>query len=188
MANIDFPSGLRVIANPNGDAPRVQLMDCVSTVLYKGALALLSSTGLVSLMTSSVITSTLAKRIIGVFVEHKAAGAHSTDGGVSKTLVYTDPNQLYVIQSDDATLASPTNYVGRNFPLIGMSTGSTLGDSAGEIDGDAGSSATTSSVACVVKVIREYSGRALDGDLTANGKFIVQINPKFHLLANNGGV
>lgn len=188
MANIDFPSGLRAIKNPNGDAPRVQLMDCVSTVLYKGALALLSSTGLVSLMTSSVISSAMAKRIIGVFVDHKAAGAHSTDGGASKALVYTDPNQLYVIQSDDATLAAITDYVGRNFSLTGMMAGDSLGNSIGEISGASGSSATTSSVARVVKVISEYSGRALDGDLTANGRFIVQINPKFHLLANNGGV
>ena len=189
MANIDFPSGLRPIRNNNGDFPVAATMDSVSTVLYKGQLAILSTTGIVGGPGTSIITSTIAKKCIGVFAEHKAAGAAGPDGNVAKALVYRDPDQLYVIQADDSSTSNLTTTIGRNFQLIGMNAGDSLGNSTGELDASTGTSITTSSVASMVKVVAVQKN--IDNTLGASVSwtdFIVLINPKFHILANNGGV
>lgn len=189
MPNIDFPSGLRAIRNPNGDYPVAVPMDSVSTVLYKGEPAILSSTGLVGMAGTSIITSAIAKRCIGVFAEYKAAGAAGPDGNIRKALVYADPDQLYVIQSDDSTTSNLTTTIGRNFAVTGANTGDSLGNSIVELDGSTGSSATTSSIACLVKVLAVQKN--IDNTLAASTSwtdFIVRINPKFHLAVNNGGV
>ena len=189
MANIDFPSGLRPIRNVNGDFPPAESMDSVSTVLYKGQLAILSTTGLVGGPGTSIITSTIAKKCVGVFAEYKAAGAAGPDGSIAKSLVYSDPDQLYVIQSDDSTTSNLTTTIGRNFELTGMNAGDSLGNSTGEINGDTGTSITTSSVAKVVQLVAVQ--KDINNVLAASTSwtdFVVKINPKFHIRANNLGV
>jgi hypothetical protein len=118
MAQADFPRGLQALRNVNGSAPTVQALDCVTTVLYEGALAFMSSTGLVRMCTSSVMSSALAKTIVGVFAQGKAAGAASAEGSLSKVLVYTDPNQLYEIQTDDASVSTVAGSIGAVFPMV----------------------------------------------------------------------
>jgi hypothetical protein len=158
-------------------------MDCVTTIIYDNAPLFMSSTGLVGLASSSVLTSTLGKQFVGVAAGGKLAGA-----GRNKINVYTDPEQLYRIQSDDDTLGSATSYVHRNFGLLTPDAGnSTTVRSIAELDGSSGTSVTTiSTQARILKVVS--ANTPIDGDLTSWGKFVVKINPKFHIAVNNSGV
>ena len=191
MANVDFPSGLRPIRNQGGSSPQVIAMDSVSTVIYEGALAILSSDGTVSMNGADTVSSTDAVDIVGVFVQSKAASADGADGSRSKVLVNIDPEQLYVIQSDDDTLVSAANFVGRNFAVVEAASGNTTTlRSICELDGSSGASAanTYTTSAEILQVISEYSGKRIDGDLTSNGQFIVKIVPATHIHRNNLGV
>lgn len=193
MAQLDFPSGLRALRNVNGSAPRVQVMDCVTTVLYDGALALLSSTGLVSMPTASTMTSALAKKIVGVFAQGKAAGAASCEGSKSKVLVYTDPQQLYEIQSDDATVSTLAKSIGGVFPLVATSANAgntTTLRSTSEIDGSAvaatvfSNTTNTEFLQCIAikKVIDDVANASWR-------KLVVKISPKAHIYeAGLGGI
>lgn len=182
MANPDFRSGLSPLRNVNGSFPAVREMTCTTPVIYEGAPLLLSSDGTVAMATTSILTSTLAKRIVGVAQNGKLAGA-----GRTSVNVYVDPDQLWVIQSDDNSLNSIADFIGANFQVLNNNAGDsgTL-RSQMEIDGSSASSTTASSVAALLQVVDSHI--PIDGDLTSNGKFVVRINPKFHLAANNGGI
>ncbi len=192
MANQDFPSGLSAVKNRNGSAPEVSILDCVTTVLYEGALAFLSNTGLVGMAPATTITSAHAKDIIGVFAQGKAAGAVSCEGSISKVMVYTDPEQLYVIQSDDDTTASLTSTIGRVFPIVATqaSTGNgTHVRSIAELDGSAGAAfamdnGTNAEILHVIK-IHKVIGESASGSWR---KLVVKLAPKAHIHRNNLGV
>jgi hypothetical protein len=167
-------------------------LDCVTTVLYAGALAFQANTGLVGMCSATTISSTLAKNIVGVFAEGKAAGAEAAEGSKSKILVYTDPNQLYEIQSDDDTTSTITGTIGLIFPIVAAAanTGNaTLVRSNSEIDGDASAvtamnNTTNAEILQVLQVKKQI-------DDTATGswrKFVVRLVPKAHMHNNNSGV
>lgn len=191
MANVDAPSGLRALMNVNGSAPRVRVMDCVTTVIYQGALAFLSSTGLVGMCSSSVITSVLKRDIIGVFADAKAAGAQCAEGSKSKIRVYIDPEQLYVIQTDDNTVSALTDAIGRNFTPLAVNSGnSTTLQSICEADGDSGAASAASSAAQTLLCVGVQKGPGIDAlpSATSWTKLIVKIVPSAHVLVNNLGV
>jgi len=192
MANIDFPSGLQAVKNRNGSSSEISILDCVTTVLYAGALAFISSSGLVGMCSATTISSTLAKDIIGVFAEGKAAGAVSCEGSISKVQVYTDPEQLYMIQADTNDVSGLTDTIGRVFPIVAASanTGNaTHVRSNSELDASAGASAafvnTTNAeiLHCVKihKVIGETSAASWR-------KLVVKLAPVAHIHRNNLGV
>jgi len=192
MANQDFPSGLMAVKNRNGSASEISILDCVTTVLYEGALAFISSTGLVGMCSATTITSTLARDIIGVFAQGKAAGAVSCEGSISKVMVYTDPEQLYVIQSDDDTTASLTSTIGKVFPVVAATanTGNaTFLRSNCELDGSHGAAA-----ACLVttnaEILHCIKIHKVIGDTAAGSwrKLVVKLAPKAHIHRNNLGV
>ena len=192
MANLDFASGLSAVKNRNGSSPEISILDCVTTVLYEGALAFLSNTGLVGMAPASTITSAQAKDIIGVFAQGKAAGAVSCEGSISKVQVYTDPEQLYVIQSDDNTTASLTSTIGRVFPIVATQAGTgnaTHVRSLAELDGSAGAafsmdSGTNAEILQCIKIHKVI------GDTAAGSwrKLVVKIVPKSHIHRNDLGV
>lgn len=190
MANLDFPSGFRVVRNNNGSEPAVRVMDSVSTVIYEGALAFQSATGLVRMCTSSVISSALAKKIVGVFADSKAAGAAGAEGSISKMRVYVDPAQEYSIQLDDASVTGVSGTINRIFPVLAANTGNTTTlRSISELDASAGATAAmaSASAAEIVQVLA-YE-KVIGQDVTlANPRVIVRLVPKAHINNNNTGV
>jgi TRAP-type uncharacterized transport system substrate-binding protein len=174
------------IRNQNGNAPVIRSLDCVSTVIYEGALLFMSTTGLVGMASSSIISSTMAKKIVGVAVQPKAAAAANV-----KVLANISPDQVFVMQTDDATVTAITDCVGRNFKLVAPAGGnsSTL-RSICEIDGNTGTSIGTSQTSAeIVKCIGVYKG--LDNTLGAGNTWValeVVILNKYHMLTNATGV
>jgi hypothetical protein len=191
MANIDFPSGLRPLINRNGSNPEVRVMNCVATVIYEGALAFLSSTGLVGMCSSSVITSVLKRDIVGVFAEGRAAGADGAEGVTNLIRVYTDPEQLYVIQTDDDTVSAVTDAIGRNFTPLAVNSGnSTTLRSICEIDGNTGAVSAPRAVAQTLQCVGVQKGPEIDALPLSSSwtKLIVKIVPSAHIYRNNLGV
>lgn len=186
MANRDVPRGLRALRNRNGAFPPVGKYDMGVTTIYEGQLVLLNTTGL-----AMAVTATLASGItncLGVAAHYATAAT----AAAKKIQVYNDPNQLFVAQSDDATLDSRTDYLGRNFTLTGHQSGNTTTlQSKGEIDGSTGTSIATSSAAHIVQVVDKWNrvGNVVTtgGTASSNGEFIVRINSRFHLYANSIG-
>jgi len=181
LANRDFPSGLRPLRNQNGSAPMVESLPCVTTVLYEGALLFLSggAVGKVQMYTSSVlITTGLGLQVIGVAAEPKAAGASKTT-----VLVYTDPQQLYEIQSDDATVDSNSDALGLNFAVVAPNAGNaTTGRSISELDGNSAGVVASTSVCRILHVINRK--KEIGDAYGANVKLVVKLNKKFLLRLN----
>jgi len=186
MANVDFPSGLSPVRNRNGNAPGITVMDCVTTVLYEGALAFMSTTGLVGLNLSSVLSAVQAKKIVGVFANSKAAGAVGADGSISKIRVYSDPDQEYIGQFDDATAGAITSSIGRIFPVVGVAAGnSTTLRSIMELDASAGGVVSVvTSVNCSLLQVLAVS-KEIGNDLnSANARVICKLVPQAHMHRN----
>lgn len=191
MANVDFPSGFKALRNRNGSFPEIMVMDCVTTVLYDGALAFLSNTGLVQLMTSSVVSSTLAKRIAGVFANGKAAGAVGAEGSKSKIRVYTDPDQLYSIQTSTNALDTITEVIGVNVAVWNANGGnSTNVRSITELNGAEVSSvacgSATNAEICQILQVEKGIGNSLAAS-TSWTRFVVRLNGPAHLQRSAGG-
>ena len=190
MANLDFPSGLRVVRNNNGSEPEMRVMDCVSTVIYEGALAFQSATGLVRMCVSSALSSALAKKIVGVFADAKAAGAEGAEGSISKARVYVDPNQLFSCQFDDASVTGISGAINLIFPVVAVNSGNTTTlRSIIELDASLGVTAAMASASnAEILQILQYE-KVIGQDTTlANARVIVRLVPKAHINTNNSGV
>lgn len=191
MANTDWPSGLQPVRNRNGSHPEIVVMDCVSTVLYEGALAFMSSSGLVGMCSSSVISSTLAKDIVGVFAEAKPASTVGAEGSKSKVRVYIDPEQLYEIQFDDNSVTGVNGIINRVFPILTPAAGNALNRSTSELDGSAGAAAACASATAaeIFQPIAIVKGPRNGSDASASWTRVVgKLVPKAHIHRNNLGV
>jgi len=185
MANRDTPMGLRALRNRNGDFPPVKQYAASSSAIFEGEVVLLSTNGL-AIPSSASLASTV-RNILGVAAAHKPGTA-----GL-KVQVYTDPNQLYVAQSDDATLVSITDYIGRNFKLVADASGNaTTLQSIAEIDGNTGTSVsfvgTGADAAQPVQIVELFKQVGNSDGAVSWGDFVVRILPRYHLFAGSKGV
>ncbi len=194
MANRDAPMGMRALRNRNGSHPPVRQYDAVTSVIAEGELVLLSTTGLAYPIGAGYLASA-ADNILGVAAAVKSLKtATQVSAGQSKVQVYVDPDQLYVLQSDDATLATITNYVGRNFALTNADNfNSTTGQSIAELDGSTGSvSAAVGSDARPIQVVELHKAIGNAANVSGTGiswaDFVVRITPRYHFFAGSLGV
>lgn len=194
MANRDTPMGLRALRDRNGSHPPVKTYDATTSVIFEGQLVLISSTGLVAGHPAAGIATT-SKKIVGVASHPKALTTTAQiAAGNSKVKVYIDPNQQYLVQSDDASLDSLTDYVGRNFKVILPAGGNTTtGQSTMELDGSTGTSAEVASSSSMILNVVEKHNRpdnvvTTGGTASSNADFVVRINPRWHFFANSTGV
>lgn len=193
--NRDTPMGLRALRNRNGDNPPVRQYDAATSVIFEGQVVLLSSTGLAG--GSSASLASTVRNILGVASAPKALTTTAQiAAGASKVQVYVDPDQLYVAQSDDATLVSRTDYVGRNFKLVADASGNTTTvQSIAEIDGNTGSSVsfvgTGADAAQPVQIVELFKQIGNATAVGATGQswadFVVRILPRYHMFAGSAG-
>jgi len=183
MANIDSRTGLRPINNGvAGTAPRVRPYLPAASVIYKNALLNLTAAGLVTMVTTGAASS----YIVGTAAYHVAAG---TAGAESReVLVYDDPAQEYVVQSDDGTLKSLADYMGRLYGLLSNASGNTVTkDSLGELDGNSGTSVQTVTAICLqcVGLYDQIGNAVVSGSATdsSNADFIVKVVPDMHIFS-----
>jgi len=195
MANRDTPMGLRALRNGNGSHPPVRQYEAGTSVIFEGEIVLLSGTGLAVPSTASLASS--VRNILGVAAAHKPlTTAAQIAAGASKVQVYHDPDQLYVAQSDDSSLDSRTDYVGRNFKLVADATGNvTTLQSIAEIDGSTGTSVSfvgTSADAAqpiqIIELFKQMNNAAVTGGTASSfADFVVRILPRYHMFAGSVG-
>ncbi len=174
MANVDSPRGLRALRNATGTAPKVKQYDATTAVIYEGALVQLLDTGLADIVNQTEAASTAVKAYLGVAAHYKASAGATIQ-------VYVDPEQLYVAQSDDASLDSLTDFIGANIKVVGASSGSTItGQSSMELDGSSASTASTADFPLRVVELFKMVGNAIgtSGTASSNADFVVRINQK----------
>lgn len=188
--------GLRALRNPNGSHPPVRQYEAATSVIFEGQVVLLSTTGLAGGSGASLAST--VRNVLGVAAAHKPLTTTAQiAAGTSKVQVYVDPDQLFVAQSDDATLDSRTDYVGRNFKLVADQSGNTTTlQSIAEIDGSTGSSAsfvgTSADAAQLVQIVELFkqvgNAAGTTGTASSNADFVVRILPRYHLFAGSKGV
>ena len=185
MANLDAAMGFRALQSEAGTAPKVQAFTIeASTTVFEGTQVAVNTTGKIIAYTQS--STVLAQRCIGVAAHFRqAADASAT------VLVYTDPAQLYEVQSDDNTLTVIGDVVGRNFQVLNVAAGSgTTLQSTAEIDGSSGTSlslVTGTSTARRPWQALGFSRNIQNDNATTNNTIIVRLNPGYHLFAGTGG-
>jgi hypothetical protein len=160
MANKDQPKG----AEPFGRIGRLSEYVADATI-YPGDLVKLHADG-------TVTPAAAGDASVGVAATYAAADA--------QVLVYDDPDQLFVIQSDDASEPSAQDDIGLNYNIVVGSANATYRRSAMELDGSTG--ATTATLP--LRLIRILP--AVDNALGANAKCVVKINN--HQLGSSTGV
>jgi hypothetical protein len=182
--------GMRALRDRNGAFPPVRQYDAVTSIITEGQLVFLSTTGLAQGVGTAALASTV-RNLIGVASHHKALAATA---GARKIQVYVDPHQLYVMQADDASLDSRTDYIGRNFQITLPSGKNTTNlQSIAEIDASTGTSAslvaTTARPIQIVELWRQVGNAAVTGGTaSSNADFVVRILPRYHLFAGSKGV
>jgi len=151
MPNRDEVKGFE----PWGRVLRINAYEA-DTTIYKGDLLKFKSDGQVE----PAAAGTTA--VIGVAANYATAG--------NEVLVYDDPDQLFVCQSDDATEPAAITAMGLNYNIV-VGTASTLyRRSAMEIDGSTGASDSN----LPIKMLRLYPSP--DNAYGANARVICMIN------------
>lgn len=179
MANVDAPFGLRPVISPGGDngiqMREYEVDSAYTTAIYEGALVMLAADGTVVLWTAT-------NKVLGVAAQYRAGAATSAN---TTMLVYDDPDQQFVIQSDDNTLVDNGDIQGIGFGISADANRTNADGTAAtglstmELDGASGG---TVSLTKVLYGIRP--SRAIDDDVTlANNKVIVKIAPGAHELS-----
>lgn len=146
MANIDAPVGMRPVKVEYGTAPKIEKFAVTDSVaIYQGAPVCLADTGLIVAYTNTLAA---AGQVVGVASHYvSAAQADRT------LLVYTDPGQVFEMQSDDATLTAVTDYRGGLFRFVNPAAGNTTTlQSKAEIDGSSGTSVTGATSTAVTPI------------------------------------
>jgi hypothetical protein len=159
MANKDKPQGLQ----PKGKALRINAYQAGGTI-YPGDAVKLKSDGTVEVAAAS-------NALIGV------AGSYATSG--NEVMVFDDPNQLFEIQADDATVDAQTD-INLNYDLLATAGDSTYRVSRHELD--ASTQATTGTLPFKLVGLMPTAGEGLG----AQAKCIVKINN--HQLDGGTGV
>lgn len=128
MANIDRPCGAR----PYGKVLRITRYKVGSdaTVIYPGDFVKMAADGYVDTATGGT-----GNVLLGAAVGYSAG---TTAGEVG---VYDDPEQLFTMQVDDASVTSQAS-IGLNFAFTAAAGDATRMMSTHEIDGDTGTTST----------------------------------------------
>ena len=158
MPNADIVKG----AEPFGRLLRLSPYQAESTI-YPGDFVKQNANG-------TVEQAAATNACIGVAQSYATAG--------QTVLVWDDPQQLFVLQSDDATVDAQTD-IGLGYDIVVAAGNATYKRSGMELDGDSGGAGATKQL----KLLRILP--AVDNALGANVKCVVQINN--HQLAGGTG-
>jgi hypothetical protein len=178
MANVDAPRGLRAIHGEYNAAPRLETLNVTAAIeIGEGQIVALAATGLIVSYTDAIA---LAGGVIGVAAHYVAAAA--TDRELQ---VYTDPNQVYSVQADDATITNVADCVGAFFDVVAPITiNTTLQTSVTELDG----SSATANVGTTTADLRPLQclavGKSIQNEIGAAiswTKFEVRLASPVHI-------
>jgi hypothetical protein len=158
MANPDKPIG----ASPLGAAKASKYV--AGGACYPGDFVTLNNAG-------KVVQASASQALIGVAASYASADAQDI-------LVYDDPDQRFIVQSDDATAPAAQTAVGLNYNIVASSASTTYKLSRMELDGDSGVT-TPSTLPLRLIGLYQSSGNAFGG----NAECIVTINN--HQLGKN---
>lgn len=184
MANKDFPGGMVPVRNEHGTVPKLEPFTVAdSTEIFMYQPLAVNGDGLVIPLTHHLAED---GKCIGVSSQYLSATA--TDREI---MVYSDPEQEYEMQSDDATLTGKGATIGRLFRINNIGSGnSTTGQSTAEIDGSSGASATggagDGSDTTPIRIEREVVSPNNDPDIL-HGRFVVRFCT-FAMLRGSAGV
>lgn len=150
MANSDRPRG----SDLKGEALRKNRYEAGGAI-FPGDYVKLDSDG-------QVVAASASDALLGVAAEPASAAG-------DKVCVYDDPQQQYVIQSDDATVAAQTD-LNQNYNFVATAGDSSFNISRMELDGDSGGPGATLPLKAI------DIERRVDNDFGANVDVIVKIN------------
>ena len=150
MANKDMVQG----AQPFGRIYEARVYEADGTI-YAGDFLKLHADG-------TVEQAAATNAIIGVAAHYATAG--------QDVLVYDHPDQLFMIQSDDATEPAAVAAIGLNYNIIVASANTTYKRSGMELDGSTGATTATLPLRLVQLL------RRVDNAYGANAICVVRIN------------
>ena len=183
MANIDAPRGLRAIRGEYNAAPKLETyLSKAGDVVGAGQILCIAATGRVISYTDAL---GVAGNVIGVAAHYVAAAATATGPIPREVQVYTDPEQLYEVQADDATITNIAACIGAFFDVVNPATQNvTLQTSLTELDGSS-ARANVGTGADTLSPLRVDSvGKNIQNELLAAGtswtKFNVRIASQVH--------
>lgn len=179
MANIDSPNGLRAVKAKYGAAPqRRKYLVKASTAIYEGAPVCLNTTGNIVAYTT---TLAIAGQVVGVADEY--VSTTRTDRSI---FVLDDPQQLFEMQSDDATLSLLTDYLGKLVKMTNATTGhTTLLHSKAEIDGDSGTSVQGTAATNIVPLMIVGESQSIGNTpKIIHSRYQVKFIPKVHVFGD----
>ena len=179
MANIDSPNGMRAVVAKYGAAPRRRkYLVKASTAIYEGAPVCLNTTGNIVAYTT---TLAIAGQVVGVADEY--VSTTRTDRSI---YVLDDPDQLFEMQSDDASLTALTDYLGKLFTFTNATTGhTTLLHSKAEIDGNTGTSVQGTAATNIHPIMIEKESQAIGNTVKViHSRYQVKWIPKVHVFGD----
>lgn len=173
--NRNSPRGLRPLKNPYGTIPKVGTYQIASgQTLYHGDVVLINASGLVTIYTT---TGCLTGQVLGVMGNY----AIQSNANLRECKVFDDPNQLFEVQADDATLTNRALANGALFRLAIATGNTTTLNSKHQLDGNTGTSVTGSGAATVRTVRCEGLVQRIGNDhLLSFAKFAVRFIPSVH--------
>lgn len=177
MANTDAPNGMRAVKAKYGTAPqRRKYLVKASTEIFEGAPVCFNTTGNIVAYTT---TLALAGQVAGVADEY--VSSTRTDRSI---FVLDDPEQLFEMQSDDATLTVLTDYQGKLFVFTNATTGhSTLLHSKAEIDGSTGTSVLGTAATNISPLqIQKESDQVGNTKKILHSRYHVRFMPQVHAM------
>ena len=165
MANLDAPFGLRPAKSEYGTAPKMEEFAVKASVeIFEGQIVCVDATGEVLDFTTTLAD---AGDVIGVASNYVSAAATRR-----KCFVYVDTNQLYEMQSDDATAIVN----GRLYQILTPNAGNaTTLQSISEIDGSTGTSALGTGPVGLRHIRVEDSSKNVKNEAGLNRRYLVRI-------------
>jgi hypothetical protein len=150
MANADKPVG----AVPYGKTCSLQRYVAGGTI-YPGDFVKIGNDG-------KVVVASASNALLGVAASYAVASGD--------VMVYDDPEQKFVIQSDDATEPAAQTAVGLNFNIVATAGDSSYKASRMELDGNTGATSSVLPLRLIELAI------APDNAFGAQAKCVVKIN------------
>lgn len=173
MANTDAPVGLWPRLGVGGDAtPRMReysVADAYTSAIGMGGVVQLSAGGAAERLRANSVSV-----ILGV-----AAHFVSRTGTSRKLMVFDDPDTIFEIQIDDASITGIADCVGANFSLLNFNTyHSTNQRSIAEIDGGTGSNVVAARPVRCIGVSKRIDKDEFSSSWTG---LIVKLQPSLHV-------
>lgn len=172
MANLDAPLGFRPVRNESGNVPKLEPFQVSSGVeIFEGAPVCIDGNGEIVAYTDALA---LAGKVIGVAAHY--VSSTQTDRELH---VYTDINQEYELQADDATLASKGDSIGRLFRITNPAAGNaTTLQSTAEIDASSGASVTGTTAGTLTPIRIERESEQIGNEKNvAFSRYVVRFIP-----------